>query len=111
MVCDNARAGLPTNLANGEVIPMPDVEARADFARRAARYRAVASKLERHRPVRADEAKARPPRRLPAASPTTGTLTALVDHPRFGRNVNPQAPAERVFDPRPTRIRSFGGAK
>ena len=95
MVCDNARHGLPERFANGAAVAMPDAETRAAFARRAARYTTVANRLERRTLPPADNERVRAPRRLPAATPTTGTLTALEIHPRFGRNPNPPAPVER----------------
>lgn len=111
MVCDNARHGLPESFANGAAVPMPDAEARAAFARRARRYTAVANRLEKLGLVGTEESGAPTPRRLPAALPTTGTLTALENHPRFGRGTNPQALAEKVFGPPARRIRSFGGGE
>ena len=109
MVCENARHGLPERFANGAAVPMPDAEARAAFARRAARYWAVANQLEKRTPERADDEQVRVPRRLPAAVPTTGTLTALEIHPRFGRNPTPQALVDRMSGV--PGLRSFGGGR
>ena len=108
MVCDNARHGLPERFANGAAVPMPDAETRAAFARRAARYWAVANRLEKRTLAPVEGERVRVPRRLPAAVPTTGTLTALEVHPRFGRNPTPQAPVERNSGGPAHRIRSFG---
>ncbi|MCH8110644.1 MAG: hypothetical protein IH905_01605 [Proteobacteria bacterium] len=111
MVCHNARHGLPERFADGTSVAMPDAETRAAFARRAARYTTVANRLERRTLPPADNERVRVPRRLPAAVPTTGTLTALEVHPRFGRNPNSQALAEpRSGAPAP-RLRSFGVAR
>lgn len=111
MVCGNARLGLPERFANGAAVPMPDAEAQTAFARRAARYTAVANRLEKRTPARAYDERVWVPRRLPAPVPTTGTLTALEVHPRFGRNANPHALAERIFGSPARRIRSFGGGR
>lgn len=111
MVCDNARHGLPERFANGAAVPMPDAETRAAFARRAGRYWAVANRLEKRTLARANDERVRVPRRLPAAAPTTGTLTALEVHPRFGRNPTRQALVERISGAPAGRLRSFGVAR
>ncbi len=111
MVCDNARHGLPERFANGVAVPMPDAETRAAFSRRAARFTKMANRLEKRTPPRPDEERVRVPRRLPAALPTTGTLTALEVHPRFGRNPHSQMPLDQISGAPAGRIRGFGGGQ
>ena len=111
MVCNHARIGLPERLADGTPVAMPDAEARKAFAVRAARYTAVANRIEGRRRIYAEAENVRTPRHLPAASPTTGTLTALDEHPRFGRRrPSPKTLANEIFGARPGRIRSTGTA-
>lgn len=111
MVCENARHGLPDRFANGTAIPMPDAETRAAFARRAERYTAVANRLGKRTLVRAGDQPVRLPRSLPSAVPTTGTLTALETHPRFGRNSHFHMPLEQKSGAPAGRIRGFGPAQ
>ncbi len=111
MVCNQARRGLPDRFANGTPIPMPDGETRKVFALRAARYTAAANRIEGRARAHVEAGSVRVPRHLPAAAPTTGTLTALEMHPRFGRRRPlPKTAADEMSGARPGRIRSTGAA-